>query len=89
MLLRHKDYYREKGESIGWEWVAAGDYPYTHIFQKGDYNEGFTVIECGEQCLENGDLEFYAKNGMTCSKKRLKTLSKEFIKKLKQKGEKK
>lgn len=94
MLLHSKDYYRQIAEKLNatlgvdpnlearWRWGGAGDYPYTHFFQKGSYATGFTVLDCSEDCLTNGDLEFLAKNGMTCDAERLKALSKQVVKRL-------
>lgn len=74
MLLQSKDYYRAIAPP-GYEWIGAGDLPYTHEFQTGNYRDGFRVLSCSEDCLTNGDLAFLAKHGMTCDKNRLKRLS--------------
>ena len=81
MLLQPKDYYR-KIAPPGWVWVGGGDYDYTHIFQTGDYKTGFKVLECSEDCLTNGNLEFMAQHSLSCTKPLLKKLSKQIAKRL-------
>ena len=80
MLHQSKDFYRGLKLPNGYEWGGAGDLPFTHFFQSGNYRTGFKVMECSEVCLSNGDAEFMATHEMTCTKERLAELSAECIK---------
>jgi len=75
-LINTKDYYISNAPE-GWKWVGCGDLPFTHIFQSGDYKNGFKVIECSELCITNGSLQFLIKYNCTYTKEKLRDLSKE------------
>lgn len=74
-MIHSKDYYRKSAPN-GWQWVGCGDLPFTHIYSRGNYTEGFQELECSEECLTNGNLEFMAEHGLTMTKALLKKESK-------------
>jgi len=78
--MKHsKDYYR-KSAPAGWQWVGTGDYPFTHIYSSGDYKTGFKELNCTEDCITNGNLEFMAKHGLTMTTALLKKESRRIVK---------
>jgi hypothetical protein len=63
-MLKNKEYYKNIAPQ-GFKWVGVGKFPYTHLFQSGNYSDGFIMINFSEDCLTNGNLEFLCKNKLS------------------------
>lgn len=66
-MLHEKEHYKKLNYS-GFIWSYFDSYKDVHVFSRKE-EKGWSVIQCKEEMLTNGDMEYMAKNGLTFNPK--------------------